>query len=153
MGGRSLVLVGILVWAVSWFVSPYEGLASGSEGAGLYEGPPGWQAFRASWDMLTEGKNAGKGDAWRERVCGASGLTNAVMVLALLVFLARGNRPARWLGWLLLLGAALDASWLYLTDGKFIEGLRAGYWMWLGSFALAGIGFLSRGSATSTAPA
>jgi hypothetical protein len=108
-----------------------------------YGGPPGWRAFRFSWDLLT-GKAEGKGDGnvVKEKILGLTGLTNALMLVALLVVATRGRGGAT--GMLLLAAVAMNLGWLYLTDAEFRSGLEAGYWMWVGSFALAGIGLVQR---------
>jgi hypothetical protein len=104
-------------------------------------GPPGWRAFRFSWDLLT-GRTEGD-DAVKQKILGATGLTNLLMLVGLLALLMGGRGSA--LGGLLLGCAALNLSWLYLTDADFRSGLEAGYWMWVGSFVLAGAGLVRRG--------
>jgi hypothetical protein len=108
-----------------------------------YGGPPGWRAFRFSWDLLT-GKVKGELDrsVAKEKVLGLTGLTNVLMLVGLLVVGVRGRGGA--VGMLLLAAAGLNLGWLYLTDAEFRSGLEAGYWMWAGSFVLAGAGLVQR---------
>jgi len=112
------------------------------------KGPPGWRAFRVSWDMLT-GKNENKGDdsELKIRVLGLTGLTNFAMLAALLILAVSSVAvaPVRAMALLLLVACALDFSWIYLNDAKFVRGLEAGYYLWAGSFALVGLGLLQRG--------
>jgi hypothetical protein len=104
-------------------------------------GPPGWRAFRFAWDLLVDGDTwSNLGDDARPAILGLTSLTNFAMLAAVLVLLA--GRARRGLGVLLLVCAALDAAWIYLTDSDLREGLRAGYYLWLGSFALVGAGML-----------
>jgi hypothetical protein len=84
------------------------------------------------------------GGPWRPHVLGATVLTNLLMVLAVAVLWARPGPHPR-LGLTLLLAAALDASWLYLTDDVTREVLRLGYFLWVASFALVGAGLVLEG--------
>ena len=165
---KNLVWIGVAAWAISWFVSPHVGISLMKGGAGAVDeigkslegatvtpkdkdmpsGPPGWIAFRFAWDMAFSGKTPEGGDSAAgepEKSLGFTCLTNFVMALAVLALLfgVRGG-GAVLLGMLLLASAAFDAGWLYRTDDKFRSGLESGYWMWLGSFALAGLGFVLR---------
>jgi hypothetical protein len=112
-------------------------------GADRYGGPPGWQAMRFAWDLL-RGEDGGsdKGSSTKRVLLGLTSVTNVAMLLtALVLFLSLRGVP-RLLGVLLLACAVLNFGWVYLTDAAFRDGLRLGYWMWAGSFALAGIGAL-----------
>jgi hypothetical protein len=113
-------------------------------GVGVAEGPPGWQAFRVAWDLLLDGDTWSKaGRDLRPLLLGLTSLTNLAMIAAVIALLSRSGR-ARGLGVVLAVCAALDAGWLYLTDAGFRDGLRAGYYLWLGSFTVAAFGFLRR---------
>ncbi len=149
---RNLAWLGLLLFAISWFVPVVKGqdtmdafrsmsgaLTGGRADAG--GGPPGWQAFRFAWDLLTE-KSGGGSEAWKAKVCGATSLTNVAMLLSLFGLLSLKGR-AGGLGLLLLGCAALNLSWLYLTDGPFRSMLLAGYYLWVGSFVLVGVGLLA----------
>lgn len=149
--GRNLAWLGVILFAVSWFVPVVKGQdaadafrelgASASGERGSHAGPPGWQAFRFAWDLLTEGSEKGQ-DSWKARVCGATCLTNVAMVLALFGLLSLRSRAAL-LGMLLLGCAALNLSWIYLSEGEFREMLAVGYYLWTGSFVLVGLGLLA----------
>jgi hypothetical protein len=152
-------VLALFAWAVSWFVSPHEqaeawkaadslgDIADSMLTPGAHEHktssePPGWTAARLSWNVLTGRAETKDKDAWKRWALGLGSVTNAAMLLAALaLFMQRGGKV---LGWLLLACAAVNASWLYATDAEFRSGLQAGYWLWLGSFALAGAGFLAR---------
>jgi len=125
----ALYLVG-LVYAVAWFVQVIK------DGDTLADGVlPGWQALRMSLTPIWPGEEFG-GGALRGTLCVSSGLTNLVFVAAF-ARLARG-RPAssRW-SWVLFAAAALNTFWI--IDMSDPEDMRAGYWLWLASFALLGL--------------
>jgi hypothetical protein len=116
---------------------------------GPYSGPPGWRAFRASWDMLTGRDQRETDDSWvKVKILGLTGLTNVVMLAAIVLFLGTGGRR-RANGIALLVCAALDLAWIYLNRGDFVRGLEIGYYLWVAGFALAGFGLLARRNAVS----
>jgi hypothetical protein len=142
---RTLALIGVVLFAVSWFVPVYKGqdtLGSIGDAIGklgekdVGSGPPGWQACRMAWEILTDGSQ----DDWKAKVCGATCLTN-LMMLAAVTFVARAKSSAV-MGMALLACAGLDLSWVYLTDADFRGMLSTGYWLWTGSFAVVGFGLL-----------
>lgn len=149
--GRSLLaLLGLVLFAISWFVPVHEmlsgarelGRAAESLGGGaatgpLHSGPSGWQAARFAWDLLTKD---GPSHEAKVTALGLTSLSNVVMLIAALAVLARARSGARAIGVVLLGCAVLDAGWLYLTDGDFRSGLQAGYWLWLASFGVVGFG-------------
>ena len=126
--------------------SPKDLLAPGFEsavGPVPRQGPLGWRAFRFAWTLLTTGESwSDIGKDARPAILGLTSLTNAVMLVA--AFLLLAGRGGRGLGFLLLACAALDGAWFYLGGREIRSGLAFGYWLWLGSFALAGFGFLAR---------
>ena len=151
--GSHLLVVGAVLFVVAWFVpvvageGMFNGLATdpywqqqfpNQTDVSAPDWLPGLTACKVAWSMLTH-ESLGSTD-WRSRVMGATCLTNAVMLVSLLL-LAVGS-PRRPVDLLLLGCAALDASWLYLTDSRSIESYRAGYYLWLASFALVGAGAL-----------
>ena len=151
-----LLLVGFVLFFVSWFVPVYagqdvlgtlRGLVTGMGAApaafNKVDAPdwlPGWGACKVAWSLLVDADSKLSGDdQWQQRLAGSSCLTNIVMVLAIVLLLARH----RVLVGLALLGCtAVNASWIYLLDQNPFEVYRAGYFLWLLSFALAGIGAL-----------
>lgn len=166
-GGNSssLLLLGVVLYLVSWFVPVYKGqdLANGlgaltklgakpdAMGSAL-EGPdwlPGWPACKIAWHLLVDeappsdpkSKNQ---EAWKQKLLGASCLTNGFMALAILFVLAR--RRSVGLGLLLLVDAGVNASWLWIPPQQPFEWLRVGYFLWLVSFPLVGIGLCQRRS-------
>lgn len=141
--GSKLLTAGIVLYLVAWLVPVYEGQQLlGVSGTSAASGPdwlPGWGAFRFAWDHLW-GDAPTQQTAWQARVLGSTCLTNLVMLGALVAFALRKHRAVP--GLLLLLCAGLDASWLYLCEQDQIESLRPGYYLWLLSFALTGLGAL-----------
>lgn len=180
--GKNLAWLGVVLFAVSWFVevhqkqgrasrvggmfrelqegledgfkelgaTPTKGPSFGSPDLPLYGGPPGWQAARFSWDLLIdkhkssgEGASAGKGDGLKRTLLGATCLTSVVMLFAVLALFVSLRGVPRLLGLLLLGCAALNLGWIYHNDSDFREGLRAGYYLWTGSFVLVGLAALT----------
>jgi hypothetical protein len=121
-----------LVYAVAWFVKVIK------DGDTLADGVlPGWQALRVALSPLWEGEFRW---GWLQGTLSvASGLTNLVFVLALV-------RPARRWSWFLFAAAALNTFWIF--DMGPLGDMRAGYWLWLVSFAL--LGLAARMSSTGT---
>jgi hypothetical protein len=72
---------------------------------------------------------------------GATALTNVLMLLAVFLLLAQ-TRTGLVMGVLMLAAAALNAGWLYLTEGDATSILGAGYYLWAGSFLVVGFGLL-----------
>jgi hypothetical protein len=154
---NALLVAGIVLFAASWFVPAvqHQHLLTGLGGltralgsspeaaaAGL-DGPewlPGWSACRFAWQLLADPQPLGGGDAWKQRLAGSSCLTNPVMLAAIAAVLLRVRSAL--LGALLLACAGVDASWVYLGDGDVLGQLGAGYWFWLGSFVLVGLGLM-----------
>ncbi len=134
---RTLAWIGLVLFAVSWFVPVIEG----QELFGDKEGPPGWHACRVAWEALVGGDGEGpqvNADGVKRYVLGATCLTNALMVFALLgLLVSRGRLPR--LGALMVASPAINLSWVYFGEGG-DTGLAAGYWMWVGSFVLVGLG-------------
>ncbi len=158
-----LAVAGFVLFVVSWFVPVVPQQANIADlrdfarehaatpvpaDAGLFHGPdwlPGWVACRSAWDMLVDDHTPGGSRGWIRRVVGATCLTNLVMLGAIAAVLARRRRPApRTLGAVLLGCAALDGCWVYLDGFRSVDSFGLGYWMWLGSFVLVGLG-LRRG--------
>lgn len=149
--GSKLLIAGIVVWLVAWLVPVFEGqqlLGSAVDWArdlgasASSPGPewlPGWGACRFAWDLLV-GDPPSDDEAWKARVLGATCLSNLVMLVAFAVFAT--GRSRLWIGLALLACAGLDASWLYLTERQVFESLRPGYYLWLASFVLVGLGAL-----------
>lgn len=161
--GGQLLLVGALLFVVAWFVPVYKGQdvfgslpgwlrglgAPAQTSLGSVEGPdwlPGWNAFQFAWQLLTSAPDVARDDRWKVLLLGSTCLTNAAMLLSLLLIAARACKGTAALGCgVLLLGcAAVDASWLYLCERELIESYRAGYYLWLASFLLVGLGAMRK---------
>lgn len=127
---RSAIGASWLVYFVAWFVQVIKDGTTLSEG-----GLPGWEAFHTA--LFLEGFEGGPG---AKVIVVLSALTNFVMVGSPIVLCGRFEKLERIWGWLLLLSAAIDAQWfLWIMSGDRMD-LRAGYYMWSGSFfALAGV--------------
>lgn len=158
-GGSPLLLLGIVLFVVAWFVPVCKGqelfaglgsvtreFGSSPEAVGAaLDGPewlPGWPACQFAWQLLIDDHPQGSGNAWKQRVAGASCLTNVVMVLAIAFAALRRTHPL--LGAALLACAGVDASWIWLSDRNPFEWLRMGYFLWLASFPLVGLAMLRR---------
>jgi hypothetical protein len=167
---KGLVILGLLVFVVSWFLPVHEGLdamdalqremskiGGGKVESGLPGGPSGWQAFRVNWDNLWKAKTWSEaGDDPKGLVWNLTSVTNLAMLLAAFVLFSGTAKAARGVGWVLVVAFVLNASWLYLDStvgpdegagmpglgGSLREGLRIGYYAWLASFGLVALGFL-----------
>lgn len=127
----------LLLFATAWFLPVEAASATLSDGV-----LPGWQAFQvaigpATWhkaaeiDLLTI----------RELLMAMSALSNLLMLYTLALVLAwpRIHFPVPYRLSLQLWAAfALNVQWIWPRGGEFLD-LRAGYWLWCGSFALAAI--------------
>jgi hypothetical protein len=164
---RAIAWIGILVFLAAWFCPAHEtqdffktaaAKVEAEAPAGgkletkggdlpLPEGPswlPGWEAVRVAWKNLTTEAPEGTSDGWKARVVGSTCLTNALMILAILLLLGqRSGNPL--MGLLILAAAGLNASWIYLSDdpNETMKQLKIGYWLWAGSFALVGLGLMA----------
>jgi hypothetical protein len=129
---RALVWTVGLVYAVAWFVQV---IKDGDTLAG--GGLPGWQALHVALSPLWGDFD---GNVLQGTLSVASGLTNLVFVAAF-VRLVRGQplTTQRWC-WMLFASAALNLFWI--IDMAPPGDMRAGYWLWLASFAL--LGFVAR---------
>jgi hypothetical protein len=161
--GGQLLLVGAVLFAVSWFVPVYRGqdvfgalpgfaasLGISPEGAlQSLSGPdwlPGWSACKFAWHLLNTDESLGRdSERWKQYLLGATCLTNAAMGIALLMALSRGFRGGAALGagLLLLACAGVDAAWIYLLEQDPLDVYRPGYFVWLGSFVVVGLGALA----------
>lgn len=154
---NACALVGVVLWLVSWFVPVFSGqsLLNGlgqfaSDVGAKTEAPlhaiggpqwlPGWTACRFAWEVLVDPPEDSREPRWQLALCGASCLTNAVMLVAVAFLLAKYRSPG--IGVALLASAGVASSWLWAGDGSAREWLQAGYYFWLASFAIAGIGFV-----------
>jgi hypothetical protein len=154
--GGQVCLIGGVLFLVSWFVPVYAGqqllggfgaftkqigsnpnaLAAGASGPDWL---PGWGACRVAFELLVDGDTTGD-QSWRQRLVGSSCLTNLVMLAGLGLLLMR--QQALWVGVAMLGCVGINASWLYLSEQDPMQFYRAGYYLWLLSFALVGIGAL-----------
>ena len=154
--GSHLLLLGIVLYVVSWFVPVVRGQeifgglgniagrfgsAPSALGASGPDWLPGWTACDFAWHLLIEAKTPGTGEEWKQRVVGSTCLTNLVMLVAIVCTLAK--RRSVLLGLCVLLAAGVNASWLYLGDTNPFESYAAGYYLWLASFVLVGMGLLT----------
>lgn len=156
-----LLLAGFLLYLVSWFAPAVQALGTpGLPHAGwpqflsnmppqvveaTMSGPewlPGWIACKVSFLMLRSEGAPQDTMSGRRRLAGSSCLSNLGMLAALLLL---GSRTApRIVGVVLILCTGLNASWLYLANTNPFAFLRAGYFFWLLSFPLVGLGLILR---------
>lgn len=161
--GSKLLTAGVVLYVVAWLVPVFQGqqlLGAGTEWARWLgssasshaaSGPdwlPGWGACRFAWDLLV-GDPPSQDEAWKSRVLGSTCLTNLLMLAAFAMFVAKKHRAIP--GVLLLGCGGLNASWLYLCEQELIESLRPGYYLWLLSFVLVGLGALLQPTAAGKA--
>lgn len=130
-------LAALALFATAWFLPVEAGAARLSDGI-----LPGYQAFLvaigpATWhkfldiDLLTI----------RELLMAMSALSNLLMVYTLAMVLAwpRIHFPVPYRLSLQLWAAfVLNVQWIWPRGGEFLD-LRAGYWLWCASFALAAV--------------
>ncbi len=152
--GSHMLLLGSVLFLVSWCVPVIRGqevvgglgdvakVLSGSPDSFLQPGSApdwlhGWPAFRFAWDLLLGEVMPGNVE-WKQRLLGSSCLTNGLMVVAILGALVRARSGL--LGFLLIGCAWVNASWIYLTEKNPLQWAAAGYWLWLVSFVLVGLG-------------
>jgi hypothetical protein len=176
---KGLALVGLLLFAISWFLPVHEGLdglrdvdrelgqlSGGAAKSSLPGGPPGWTAFRLNWDNLWKSETWSQAkDDVRGLVWNLTSVTNLVMLGAAVAAIAGVRaRSARAIGWGLIACLALNASWLYLSSDaggggglgglesfSVRDGLRIGYWLWLASFAVVGASLIAAKDETASA--
>lgn len=158
-GNSQLLLLGVVLWVVAWFVPVYRGqelfgglgtltreFGSSPEAvSAVLQGPdwlPGWPACAFAWQLLVDDQPQGGDRQWKQRVAGASCLTNVVMLAGLVFALARRRNVV--LGSLLIACVGVNSSWIWLSDQNPFEWLRAGYFLWLASFVLVGLGLCMR---------
>jgi hypothetical protein len=151
-----LLVVGIVLWIVAWFVPVVRGQemfggfagwaqsigASPQSGLDGLHGPdwlPGWTACQFAWNLLTGDSSPG-GEDWRQRLAGSSCLTNVVMLLAIAAAIT-GAR-SRLTGLLVLGCSGIAASWIWLAENDPFRPWAIGYYLWVASFVLVGLGLL-----------
>lgn len=135
MMSKRWVWTGGAVYLLAWLLPVVEDGTTLPEG-----GVPGWEALRFALATIWPVAGVRSDHALGAILSTLSGLTNALVPVALVQF-ARNARPAaRRLGWALLIAALVNASWLVLGGDP--GGLRLGYYLWLASFVvLAAAGF------------
>ena len=126
---RSLLWSVGTVYAVAWFVQVIK------DGDTLADGKlPGWQALHVALSPLWDDFG---GTFLQGTLCVLSGLTNLVFVGGWARLALQPAASARRLSWLLFGAAALNTFWI--IDMAPPRDMRAGYWLWLASFALLGL--------------
>ena len=137
-----LVAIGAAAWMIAWFV-PAASLDSSQSGDSMFkssaDGRPfyGFHAFLWAAQILPEAIGRGELDV---AVLGATSATNFVMLAALM--LHRFVPWARALGFAVLVCALLNTTWLFLCEPDMVAAYRVGYYLWLASFGLAGLGIV-----------
>lgn len=131
--GSRLVAIGAIAYAAAWFLPAW---SVPEANTGDWNWLPGWMAFQLSWEFLITAEMT---EPWSQRLLYATCLTNAVMVVALLLPWVRRARLG--FGVTLLVCAGVDAVWLrYLAADPIPIG--PGCVAWVASFVLVGIGLI-----------
>lgn len=140
VSGGVLVAIGAAAWVVAWFV-PAASLAGSASGDTMIKSSPdagpfyGFHAFWWAAQLVPDALGSGE---LHMLVLGATCATNFVMLAALM--LHRFVPWGRALAFAALACAPLNTTWLWLCEADMVAGYRAGYYLWLASFVLVGIG-------------
>jgi hypothetical protein len=135
MKSKSLVLVGAASYLLAWFLPVVEGGKSLSTGT-----LPGWEAFRVALSPIWP-YDSFELSAWSwSLLYVVSGLTNFVLVGALLRVILNPSQPHRFLRAIVFASAAFNTWFLLLSDRG---DLRMGYYVWAIAFFLIGAGVAS----------
>ena len=129
-----------LAYALSWLLPTVE--SPSDLAVGLY----GWGALRVALSPVWPYKGIGVEGYW-SILSVASALSNLVMLASPLALLHHSSRSARMHRYGAIVVFLLNAWWP-LSFGSF-EGLRAGYFVWWGSFGLLAIAMQMKGAAES----
>ena len=145
--GTVLVVLGASAWLIAWFVpaiSPDAAAATESSLVRSTGARPvyGFHAFLWAATLVPEALERGQPI---DAVLGATCATNFVMLAALL--LHRFVAWRRGLGFALLACAVANTTWLFLCEPDMVAAYRAGYYLWLASFVLSGLGIVAARSA------
>lgn len=125
------------IYSIAWFLPVAEGGSRYGDGV-----LPGWEALRVALSPLWSYREFVTEGSVHSSVSVASGLTNVLFVAALVAMVQQrsGARSIWWIGAALLLAAVINAQWLVISP----VALKAGYYCWLASFMLLGVGILLR---------
>jgi hypothetical protein len=147
---RNLVWIGVLMYAVSWFLPVLKSQDPGwSRIESLPDGPPGWQAVRYAWQLLDlelRAPSRDRAEGVESMVLGSTSLTNIVMAVALLALFSSRRAIPGILGWILLPCVVLNLSWIYLNPEGALKSLSFGYYVWVASFIVTGLGAIAGGA-------
>lgn len=127
MSRRLLGVLSGLLYLPAWFVT-----AAHTSGELVGGRSAGWQAFVFAISPIG-GNDMGVGLPLRVWMV-TSALSNAVLIVALVLVLARPRAVHRAMVPALALATLVNAYWWMLPD--FRHDLRAGYYLWLAAFAL-----------------
>jgi hypothetical protein len=135
---KNLVFIGAASYLLAWFVPVVAG------GTGVTSGTlPGWEAFRAALSPVWAYEHLDLSEwpskpAWYWSVLYVvSGLTNLVLVGALLRIMAQPDQPHPLLRAMLFAAGAFNTWFLLIPDRS---GLRLGYYMWAIAYFLIAAG-------------
>jgi hypothetical protein len=149
--GPRVFWVGLTLYVVSWFTPVIKGQESIEFAREIADraqirlardlsGPPGWQACRFSWEVLTNVESRGP-TQWEKLLCGATCLTNVAMLAALLGLASAAPR-ATSMGPTLVACGALNLSWVLVGEADFRSHLAVGYYLWVAGFLTVGAGLV-----------
>jgi hypothetical protein len=135
-----LARIALAAFTVSWFLPVHR--AGAKIGTGEL---PGWQAFRLSLSRLWELTGARLADEPLAFLPPLSALTNFWFLVAAFLLLRRPAGPRPVLKWGLLVSLALNLFWFAFGADR--GDLRAGYYLWVASFAILAVAALDRSPA------
>jgi len=156
MSGRRILLLAVLAYLLAWpLPSVVVRFDLGGHNTMVFNG---WEATRAALGPLWP-KERWLGGGWLGRlIMVASGLTNLLFVAAAGLAWVRPDRVPRGVTWAVGAATALNTYWLMVfAPGGSGDSLRAGYYLWLSSFALLSVALYHlsrpRDSASTSVPA
>ena len=131
---RSTMIVWLsgAMYVMAWFLPVVDGGTTLATG-----GVPGWEALRAALAPIWPYQDIQVPSGLEALLRVGSGLSNLLFISALIGLLVRPSPGARIARWGLALAALLNTQW-FAMSGR--EDLRAGYYLWVGSFALLAVG-------------
>jgi hypothetical protein len=123
-------------YALAWCVQVVK------DGSTLADGVlPGWAALRVSLTPIWPGDPGNFGNFGGTRLeaclCVGTGLTNLIFVAAFARLIRREPPRTTMWSWILIAAAALNTFWMTNSGGP--PDLRAGYYLWFGSFVALGL--------------
>jgi hypothetical protein len=130
---RSHILISVawLFHAIAWFLPVVEG------GVTFPHGLPGWQAFRVAACAVWPYADFKTDHAVLSTI---SAVTTSLFILGSVWVVSRGSSTLRRVSaWVAMVAFIVNTHW-YVLFGSDRKDLRIGYFLWLFSFLLVGLG-------------